>query len=48
MTAAPQQFIIGSRLRPNEQAAMLHKILLRKMVEAGEPEAEIIPARLYP
>jgi arylsulfatase A-like enzyme len=43
-----QQVNLAARKEYREQAAMLRKLLLKKMAEAGEPEAEIVPARLYP
>lgn len=43
-----QQVNLAGRKQYRKQAAILRKLLLKKMVDAGEPEAEIIPARLYP
>ena len=43
-----QQVNLAARKEFRDQAAILRKLLLKKMVEAGEPEAEIAPARLYP
>ncbi|MGC8548082.1 MAG: hypothetical protein ACP5M4_00160 [Acidobacteriaceae bacterium] len=43
-----QQVNLAGRKEYREQAATLRQLLLKKMVEAGEPEAEIVPARLHP
>jgi hypothetical protein len=43
-----QQVNLAGRKEYREQATMLRNLLLKKMVEAGEPEAEIVPASLYP
>ena len=42
-----EQVNLVARKEYSEQAAILRKLLLKKMVEAGEEEAEIVPARLY-
>ncbi len=43
-----QQVNLAGRTAYRDQAIVLRKLLLKKMVEAGEPEAEIVPAHLYP
>ena len=45
----PAQLVnLAGRKEYREQAAQLRALLKKRMVEAGEPEAEITPARLYP
>lgn len=43
-----QQINLAGRKEYRAQADVLRRLLLKKMVEAGEPEAEIVSAHLYP
>ena len=43
-----QQVNLAGRKEYREQASALRELLLKKMIEAGEAQAEIAPAALYP